>query len=290
MAVSILVSCLLIAMSSLIAELFRIVINKTVHNPLHRVLFMEFVATAELCAVCFELIIVAEVYGIWVYAGLLFLLTLWWAAHWQDAAACPYIHVEDYLQGTSTFNHTVLCCLAELAGGLAIYRYVQYTWSLQLSTSHIAKSVWDCDADLQVPALQGAIVEGIATMLCRLTTKMIATMEPKYAGSIEAFIGTSLVVAAVDYSGGYFNPVLATSLKFNCRGNTFIEHLIVYWIGSLAGSVLSWWLFQKPWFQQTILDPLASKPKETPTKPAQSPPKPKRKPSNPKEKVKSKKE
>ena len=30
------------------------------------------------------------------------------------------------------------------------YRYVQYTWGLQLSTSHIAKSVWDCEADLHV--------------------------------------------------------------------------------------------------------------------------------------------
>lgn len=29
-------------------------------------------------------------------------------------------------------------------------RYVQYTWDLQLSGSHVAKSVWDCEADLHV--------------------------------------------------------------------------------------------------------------------------------------------
>jgi len=261
MAAPLIVSCLFIAMSSLIAEFFRIVIKKVLSDkPLHRVLCLEFVATAELCAVCFELVIVAEVYGVRMYALLLFILTLWWASHWEDAAACPYIHVENYLEGTNSLRHTILCCLAELAGGFAIYRYVQYTWNLQLSTSHIAKSVWDCDADLQVPALQGAIVEGVATMLCRLTSKMIAAVEPKFGGSIDAFIGTSMVVAALDYSGGYFNPVLATSLKLNCRGNTVVEHVIVYWIGSLAGSALSWWLFQKPIFQDRMINSFGGKP------------------------------
>ncbi len=40
-------------------------------------------------------------------------------------------------------------------------------------------------------------------------------------------MATSLVVAAFDYSGGYYNPVLATSLKFGCRGHTNVEHVIV---------------------------------------------------------------
>ena len=148
MAAPLIVSCLFIAMSSLIAEFFRIVIKKVLSDkPLHRVLCLEFVATAELCAVCFELVIgklktlkdylvvnlnailyvsVAEVYGVRMYALLLFILTLWWASHWEDAAACPYIHVENYLEGTNSLRHTILCCLAELAGGFAIYRYSSY--------------------------------------------------------------------------------------------------------------------------------------------------------------------
>merc|ERR1712071_316234 len=82
MAVPLIVSCLFIALSCLIAELVRIVINKVLADkPLPRVLCHEFVATAELCAVCFEMGIVADVYGVWTYAVLLFVLTLWWAAH-----------------------------------------------------------------------------------------------------------------------------------------------------------------------------------------------------------------
>jgi hypothetical protein len=65
---------------------------------------------------------VAEEYGIWMYALILFLLTLWWAAHWADASACPYIHLEAYLDGSVHFSQAFLATLAEIAGGLAIYK------------------------------------------------------------------------------------------------------------------------------------------------------------------------
>ena len=57
------------------------------------------------------------------YALALFLLTIWWAGHWGDAAACPYIHIEAYLDGSTDFSQAFLASLAEIAGGLAIYRY-----------------------------------------------------------------------------------------------------------------------------------------------------------------------
>ena len=57
------------------------------------------------------------------YALILFLLTLWWAAHWGDASACPYIHLEAYLDGSINFSQAFLASLAEIAGGLVIYKY-----------------------------------------------------------------------------------------------------------------------------------------------------------------------
>ena len=56
------------------------------------------------------------------YALILLLLTLWWAAHWADASACPYIHLEAYLDGSVHFSQAFLATLAEIAGGLAIYK------------------------------------------------------------------------------------------------------------------------------------------------------------------------
>lgn len=48
-----------------------------------------------------------------------------------------------------------------------------------------------------------------------------------------------MVVAAFNFSGGYFNPVLATALKWGCSGHTGIEHIIVYWIGACVGAMAS---------------------------------------------------
>lgn len=47
----------------------------------------------------------------------------------------------------------------------------------------------------QVPPIMGAIIEGIATCLCRLASRAIAEVGPKYAAALDSFIGTSLVLA-----------------------------------------------------------------------------------------------
>lgn len=60
-------------------------------------------------------------------------------------------------------------------------------------------------------------------------------------------------LTAFNYSGGYFNPVLATSLKWGCAGNSALEHIIVYWLGSCAGAVISVPLFKMDKFRSMFL-------------------------------------
>ena len=43
--------------------------------------------------------------------------------------------------------------------------------------------------------MYGAIIEGVATMLCRLTSKILSDNEPQYANAIDSFVATALVVA-----------------------------------------------------------------------------------------------
>ncbi len=47
------------------------------------------------------------------------------------------------------------------------------------------------------------------------------------------------MVTAFELSGGYFNPVLATALQYNCGEVTRGQHFIVYWVGAIGGSMLS---------------------------------------------------
>nr|XP_032519106.1 aquaporin-11 isoform X2 [Danaus plexippus plexippus] len=246
------VSTLFILLTSLLAHCARRLVQKAVREPFIRLLFEEAIAAAELCGCCFELIIVADNFGVATYAIFLFALTIWWSLNWGEATACPYTHIEDVIEGKGDIRKALLKTWAELAGGLLVYKYIQMYWALEISDTHKNKAFEDCTADLQVPVLYGAIVEGVATCLCRLASRSLSDLNPRFATAIDSFIGTSLVVAAFDYSGGYFNPVLATSLKAGCEGHTLAEHAMVYWLGACAGSVISVYLYKLPAIQKYV--------------------------------------
>ncbi|XP_077287849.1 aquaporin isoform X3 [Arctopsyche grandis] len=246
------VSTLFILLTSLLAHCARKLTTKLIKDPFVKILFEEAIAAAELCGCCFELIIIADNFGVATYAIFLFVLTIWWSLNWGDATACPYTHLEEYVEGKIDIRKMLLKTFAELTGGLLVFKYVQMYWALEISDTHKDRAFEDCKADLQVPMFYGAIVEGIATCICRLSSKSLGDLSPKFATAIDSFIGTSLVVAAFDYSGGYFNPVLATSLKYGCDGNTIIEHGVVYWVGACAGALLSIYLYKMPFVQKFI--------------------------------------
>lgn len=249
---SFVLSVCFIVLTCFLAHTARQIINAFINEPFVRLLFQEAIAAAEMCACCFELIVVTDNYGVSMYAIFLFLLTIWWSLSWGDASACPYTHLEDFIQGKMDLREAFLRSWAELTGGILVFRYVQLFWGLELITTYQNRAYSECVADLQVPMLFGAMIEGIATCLCRLASKALSDLNPRLGPAIDSFIATSLVVAAFDYSGGYFNPVLATSLKYGCRGNTFIEHMVVYWLGACMGAVASVYIYNNPKVQRMI--------------------------------------
>lgn len=104
----------------------------------------------------------------------------------------------------------------------------------------------------KVPMAIGAAIEGTATCLCRLISRYLNDAQVRGASIADAFFATSMVVAAFNFSGGYFNPALASSLKFGCDGHTFLEHMVVYWLGATIGAVLSVFIYRLPIIQKTV--------------------------------------
>jgi len=47
---------------------------------------------------------------------------------------------------------------------------------------------------VQVPVIVGAVIEGVATALCRLASRTLSDLQPRATTVIDSFIGTSLVV------------------------------------------------------------------------------------------------
>ncbi|KAF5296630.1 hypothetical protein FQA39_LY12458 [Lamprigera yunnana] len=246
------ISSAVIIVTVILADCLRKLLNAILKDTIAKEIILEFLATAELCACCFELIVVADNYGVLTYGLFLFLLTLWWSNVWEDATACPYNVVEDFLDGFKPLTKTIILVASQVLGGIAVYKYVETVWRIQLAETHIGILDEECTADLAVPMNYGAIIEGTATFLCRLMSRILNEVNFRFALVLDAFFATTLVLAAFNFSGGYFNPALATSLKFGCKGNTFEEHIVVYWVGATVGSIASYYFYKLHFVQKRL--------------------------------------
>jgi len=253
-----LVPCIAISTGYILLIMFLCELLRKAIAPLNdglvKTALNEAIAAADLCGVCFELIIIADNYGLAAYGLYLFLATIWWSLHWGDATACPYNHFESCVEGNMTKQETIVRTIAQVIGGVAVFRLIQILWGIEIAETHVGRShsaIYSvCTADLTVPVLHGAIIEGVATWVCRIGSRLISMKEPQYAVAIDSFVATSMVCAAFSTSGGYLNPVLATGLKFGCRGHTPMEFFIVYWIGSSLGAISS--IYSWPHIEQAI--------------------------------------
>lgn len=66
---------------------------------------------------------------------------------------------------------------------------------MELVETHVGKAYEDCTADLQVDMLSGALIEAVATCLCRLTSRTLCESNAKFGNVLDAFFGTMMVVA-----------------------------------------------------------------------------------------------
>ncbi|KAK3884158.1 hypothetical protein Pcinc_011559 [Petrolisthes cinctipes] len=256
---SIVVSSLTIATQLALSHVIRSRLSDMVQSQLLKGCLLELVAAAEMCGACYELIIVADNYGVYCYGVYLFLMTIWWGQSWGTATACPYSLIEEYVEEGTNPVHVVLKIFSQVVGGLASFRWVKRLWMMELAATHMGRGIDDCTADLQVPVILGFIVECLLTCACRLVSRALGQIEPKFASAIDSFFATSMVILAFDYSGGYFNPVLATGLKWSCRGHTNTEHILVYWAGSILGSLLSLRIWSIPTVRSKMIDTFKSK-------------------------------
>lgn len=94
--------------------------------------------------------IVADNYGVAVYAIFLFFLTILWSMVWGDATACCYTHIEDWLEGKTELRLVLLKTWAQLMGGCCVYRFVQIFWWFEFAQTHEGRAFESCTADLQV--------------------------------------------------------------------------------------------------------------------------------------------
>lgn len=115
------------------------------------------------------------------------------------------------MEGRTTLKEVALRTWAELMGGCCVYRLVQVFWWFEFAETHQGRAFEECNADLQVNPYVGAVIEGVATLLCRLASKTLCEKGPKFCSIIDSFIGTSLVVAGKFFAIFLLRPLFGIS-------------------------------------------------------------------------------
>ncbi|KAI2798176.1 hypothetical protein RDWZM_001920 [Blomia tropicalis] len=228
--------------NSIIFYIARIGINHLAPNKVN-LLLNEIISTIELCADCAELGVVWEVHGNFGLSIALFLLCVWWSKVFGDAEACPCGPVEEcFIIGRSITSDDILHKLiGQLIGAYLTWKYTTSIWCFHLSEQHHSLHTSHCQATLFVSPIYGAAIEGIITFISRIVALESENWNSSISIGANSLVTVLLVLFALNTTGGYFNPIMASALTFGCEGNTMTEHLMVYWIGSLIGGLIARW-------------------------------------------------
>ena len=81
-----------------------------------------------------------------------------------DATACPYNHFESCVEGTMTKQETIVRTIAQVIGGVAVFRLIQVLWGIEIAETHVGRShsaIYNvCTADLAGEGVLSMISKG----------------------------------------------------------------------------------------------------------------------------------
>jgi len=226
-------------------------------------LILEFVAAFELISVALERGVLGLAYGQIGLSTPLFIVSIWRTFYWINIKACPYSILEEWIARKINKKTLVVLIALEFAGGCLAFTYYKYVWSYGFSGAHqikYARINESCRVPIQGDYIEAAVYEAGYAFVFGLTCRFLYSVIPnsKLAPIIKATVFTYLVM-----SGGIFNPLLATVLLFGCTGITPLQHIVIYWIGSSFGAILSYYVWKVVYVDRQKPQKVVTKAKKT---------------------------
>merc|ERR1712123_260127 len=109
-----LVPCIVISTGYILLVLFLCELARKAIAPLNdglvKIALNEAIAAADLCGVCFELIIVADNY------------------------------LESLIEGNMSRQVTIVRIIAQVVGGVAVFRLIQVLWAIEIAETHVGRA------------------------------------------------------------------------------------------------------------------------------------------------------
>ncbi|CAG9530974.1 unnamed protein product [Cercopithifilaria johnstoni] len=228
-----------------ICELLRHIINYWLIRRLPRFvigLLLEFIGTLQVCTPMFDVNLILQTYGLFGIFIEITAIEIANAFFLRDAIAHPCPLITTASRKRLALRTAFLVFGVQLAAAYLSYFFARTFWKLHLHPMHDELLIADhCEADLTVALTAGSLIEGLATF----SSKAIEFVANEwYAGSraqmlINCIFAGFLTAIGINYTGMYANPIVAWACTFNCKGITYLGHLIVYWLSPLIGWFLA---------------------------------------------------
>ncbi|XP_069496087.1 aquaporin-11 isoform X1 [Ambystoma mexicanum] len=210
----------------------------------HHFLAMEAIFTCELCLQMLELSVLSDAGkpGLPVMLPLIYatIVTHCWSA---TCALCnPTTAIQHLLTSQTGISRALEKISFQLLGGYLAWVASMQFHKLGLTKLHAAAGS-DCTSHLHTSIEEGLAVELACAFVYHSALNLVQQTDARYRVHIIGVIVAILVGAAGQLTGAMFNPALAFSLNFFCQGSSFTDNVVVYWVGPIAGMILSVGLF-----------------------------------------------
>ncbi|NXK92107.1 AQ12B protein, partial [Formicarius rufipectus] len=212
----------------------------------------ELAGSLQLCTSCLELRMLMDIgpwgggFGLDVVLTLLFLLFAVHGASLDGASANPTVCIQEFLLLETNLAATAAKLLAQAVGTATGWAVTKLFWSWELTQFHFIQNLIasECSSSVHTSLPHAACVEGTCSFLFHLILLKARQSHPMWGVPALAATVTFLTYAAGPFTGGFFNPALATASTFHCSGNSFWDYVQVYWLGPLTGMLVALLLYQ----------------------------------------------
>lgn len=216
-------------------------------------LILESLCAYEQGCVAQEQGVILENYGIGAWAISLTFFVSWILLGWDGVSPNPVPYVLEIITGTKSVTNILKCLIqinVPLLAMVATRSHMATVWETGTSNLHSGRAFRVCTFPFSAYNMyQLMLVELVGTLVLTILLRLIAENErlanndPKfyYRAGIMASTVVTVVIAAIDITGGMYNPTLAWTLLGKCRGHEVLDHLVIYWLGPVAGT----WIGEK---------------------------------------------
>ncbi|XP_013398473.1 aquaporin-11 [Lingula anatina] len=201
---------------------------------------IDFIASFQECVYTWEACVLLSFYGDVAFGLALLAAELfdWWTQSEGECNPCGKFAL--FVNKEQGLGSTLVAMALQMLAGPVSYWFSMGLWSFQLCPTHADRwSKFACASDLTVDIPLGTVIE----MACAIASIWLALNALPFLGKLEdpikVTLNVLLVMICLHFTGGYFNPANASAQGFGCPGNTKLEHIIVYWLGPLMGTVLA---------------------------------------------------